>query len=94
MTPHTAVFINFFYQIVIPSLTCVQVHLLWSLSSIDSTKPDRAQLRHVRNLTETLAKHCTDLVKLGSPPVQQEAFIILCDLLIIFAKQLSTHGQY
>lgn len=76
----------------IPSLTCLHLHLLWSLATIDNAKPDRSQLRNVRNLTQTLVKHCSDLVKLGSPSVQQEAFIMLCDLLIVFAKQLSTHG--
>lgn len=61
--------------------------------SIDSTNPDRNQCRSVRTSTEKLVKACSDLIKLGSPAVQQEAFVILCDILIVFGKQLGSQGK-
>lgn len=73
-------------------MSILQLHLLWCLHSVDVNKPDRSKLRDVHTLTDTLIKHCSDLLKLGSSAVQQEAFVILCDLLIVFSKQLATHG--
>ena len=81
-----------YIQIVVPALTSLHLHILWSLQGLDETKPDRSIMRNIRTLTETLVKNCHNLLKLGSQAAQQEAFVILCDLLMVFAKQLKNRG--
>ena len=49
-------------------------------------------MRRIHSLTEQLTRHCHDLMKLGSHDVQKQAYTVLCDLLIVFSKQLKTRG--
>jgi hypothetical protein len=81
-------------SLVIPCLQCLQLHIMWSLYSLESIDPDRTQLRYIRNLLDSLMRHSFDLIKLGTNNVQNASFTIICDLLVVFAKQLSSHGNY
>ncbi|XP_011408151.1 PREDICTED: cohesin subunit SA-1 [Amphimedon queenslandica] len=76
--------------LVIPSMNCDSLFLLWFLKEAEShSPPDRDTIRSIRTSMEKVITICSDLLKLGSPAVQQESFVILCDLLMLFAKQLA-----
>ncbi len=83
----------FVSKVVIPSLTSIHLHLLWNLHDLDEANPERSTMRTIKSLTDKLVKHCHDLMKLGSPDTQKQAYSLLCDLLVVFSKQLKTRGK-
>ena len=50
-------------------------------------------MQQIRSKLVHLLRQCQELVKFGSGGGQREAFVTLCDLLIVFARQLRKEGQ-
>ena len=50
-------------------------------------------MQRIRSKLVHLLRQCQELVKFGSGGGQREAFVTLCDLLIVFARQLRKEGQ-
>jgi len=50
-------------------------------------------MRQIRSKLLHLVDQCQELVKFGSGRGQREAFVTLCDLLVVFARQLRKEGQ-
>lgn len=70
------------------TFTSVQMLLVWSLKEIDVNQPDKHDMRTLKRRVSQFIPQCDELIQFSSPSVQRVAFNCLCDLLIIFAKQL------
>lgn len=70
------------------TLSSMQMLLVWSLTEIDEEEPDKQQLRILKRHVSQFIRHCDELIQYSSPSVQRVAFNCICDLLVIFAKQL------
>ncbi|XP_032234908.2 cohesin subunit SA-1 isoform X2 [Nematostella vectensis] len=75
-------------RIVILAIHSMQTLLQWVLVNLDTGHPDKTQLKRLKKWTYTFLGQCEELVSFSNPDVQREAFMCLCDLYIVFAKQL------
>jgi len=72
----------------------MQVILCWSLYRTNPHDPDKNELKKLRKAVVQLVQQCDELIQFSAPSVQKEAFITVCDMLIIFAPQLKQNNNY
>lgn len=67
---------------------------MWALHSVDVSNPQMDTVKWLKARLQHLVEQCHELVKFGTALGQREAFVTLCDLLIMFAKQLNNIGTF
>ncbi|XP_063685159.1 cohesin subunit SA-1-like [Bolinopsis microptera] len=72
----------------------MQVILSWALYRTNPSEPSKAELKKLRKSVVQLIQQCDELIQFGVAGVQKEAFITVCDMLIIFAPQLKQNPNY
>ena len=81
-------------QVLCNVLVCLRLEVMWSLRSLDVNNPSADTVKWLKARLQHLVEQCHELVKFGSVMGQREAFVTLCDLLIMFAKQLNNIGMF
>ena len=66
---------------------------MWALNSLDVNSPQSDTVKWLKARLQHLVEQCLELVKFGSTLGQREAFVTLCDLLVMFGKQLNSIGM-
>nr|QIC49987.1 cohesin subunit SA-1 [Actinia equina] len=79
-------------RILILTINAMQCLLLWTLTGLDANHPDKAQLKKLKKWSTTFIRQCEELVGYSNTEVRIEAFLCVCDLLIVFAKQLKNQS--
>ncbi|XP_028518614.1 cohesin subunit SA-1 [Exaiptasia diaphana] len=74
------------------TLYSMQCLLLWALSGLDPSHPDKSQLKKLKKWISTFIKQCEELVGYSNIEVRTEAFLCMCDLLVVFAKQITNQS--
>ncbi|XP_078379288.1 cohesin subunit SA-2-like isoform X3 [Oculina patagonica] len=74
------------------TFSSMQMLLVWNLTEIDVNEPDKHEMRTLKRRVSQFMSHCDELIQFSSPSVQRVAFTCICDLLIIFAKQLKNRA--
>ncbi|KAG8131425.1 hypothetical protein E2320_009365, partial [Naja naja] len=81
-------------QVVIPAMTCAHFSLLWELSHCSAKAiPDQQQLLSLKDKVAAFCSLCQSCLMDVEPCVQEQAFVLLSDLLLIFGPQLADGGQ-
>ncbi|ETE60106.1 Cohesin subunit SA-3, partial [Ophiophagus hannah] len=81
-------------QVVIPAMTCAHFSLLWELSRCSAEAvPDQQQLLSLKDKVAAFCSLCQSCLVDMEPCVQEQAFVLLSDLLLIFGPQLADGGQ-
>ncbi|KAK9405105.1 cohesin subunit SA-3 [Crotalus adamanteus] len=81
-------------QVVIPALTCAHFSLLWELSRCSAgAVPDQQQLLSLKDKVAAFCSLCQSCLVDVEPCVQEQAFVLLSDLLLIFGPQLTDRGH-
>ncbi|KAM4675869.1 cohesin subunit SA-3 [Discoglossus pictus] len=75
-------------QIVVPVLTCCHFFLLWELSHFSSFKPTQDELTTLRKKLCLFCEMCQNCLSDLQVAVREQAFILLCDLLVIFGGHM------
>lgn len=75
-------------EIVCTTLSCIMFNVLWLMHTIDPEDPDKAMMRNAKAESCQLIDNCHELLQLGTRDVQKEAYTILCDVLIVFSRNL------
>ncbi|CAI7999749.1 Cohesin subunit SA-2 [Geodia barretti] len=71
----------------------LRLDLQWSLATMDETSPSRDSLRDLQSRFTRTLRCCRDLLMRGARPVMREAYMTLCDILVVFGRQLRACGQ-
>ncbi|GAB6024215.1 hypothetical protein CHUAL_008914 [Chamberlinius hualienensis] len=61
---------------------------MWELHKLDKINPTVAELNTLRDQLHTFMAECREILKNSSDNLKTEAFTAICDLLIVFCKQL------
>uniref|UniRef100_A0A8C6S0A0 Cohesin subunit SA n=1 Tax=Nannospalax galili TaxID=1026970 RepID=A0A8C6S0A0_NANGA len=78
------------HQVILPALTLVYFSILWTLTHIsESTK----QLMSLKGRTVAFCELCQSCLSDVDPEIQEQAFILLSDLLLIFSPQMIVGGR-
>ncbi|XP_029141815.1 cohesin subunit SA-3 [Protobothrops mucrosquamatus] len=81
-------------QVVIPAMTCAHFSLLWELSRCSAVAvPDQQQLLSLKDKVAAFCSLCQSCLVDVEPCVQEQAFVLLSDLLLIFGPQLTDGGH-
>uniref|UniRef100_A0A4W3J5R5 Cohesin subunit SA n=1 Tax=Callorhinchus milii TaxID=7868 RepID=A0A4W3J5R5_CALMI len=80
-------------QIVVQALQCCHYSILWQLVKIAEGSPTKEELIGLRKTLKAFCIICQHCLTNVNPSVKEQAFMLLCDLLMIFSHQLTTGGR-
>nr|XP_033813925.1 LOW QUALITY PROTEIN: cohesin subunit SA-1 [Geotrypetes seraphini] len=80
-------------QIVVQALQCSHFSILWQLVKITEGSPSKDDLLILRKTVKCFLAVCQQCLSNVNTPVKEQAFMLLCDLLMIFSHQLTTGGR-
>ncbi|KAJ8389253.1 hypothetical protein AAFF_G00121180 [Aldrovandia affinis] len=79
-------------QLMVPALNCATFHVLWEKVKFSNSTPTKAELRRLKQEFRSLCAMCQSCLSLGHADTRDQAFVLLCDLLIVFSVG-SAQGQ-
>ncbi|XP_069069641.1 cohesin subunit SA-1 [Pleurodeles waltl] len=80
-------------QIVVQALQCSHYSILWQLVKFTEGSPSKEDLLMLRKTVKSFLAVCQQCLSNVNTPVKEQAFMLLCDLLMIFSHQLTTGGR-
>lgn len=75
-------------ELVKHSMACATSAIMWDLAKVDESNPNPEELKIVRKRLLDFMGICCDLLLSENDALEDEAFITICDLLLVFCKQL------
>ncbi|XP_028251212.1 cohesin subunit SA-1a [Parambassis ranga] len=75
-------------QIAVQALQCSHYSILWQLVKITEGAPSKDDLVALRRVVKSFLAVCQQCLSNVNTPVKEQAFMLLCDLLMIFSHQL------
>ncbi|XP_023118278.1 cohesin subunit SA-1a [Amphiprion ocellaris] len=75
-------------QIAVQALQCSHYSILWQLVKITEGVPSKDDLVALRRVVKSFLAVCQQCLSNVNTPVKEQAFMLLCDLLMIFSHQL------
>ncbi|XP_060029377.1 cohesin subunit SA-3 [Erinaceus europaeus] len=79
------------HQVILPALTLVYFSILWSLTHISGV--DESQVLSLKGRMVTFCELCQSCLSDVVPEIQEQAFVLLSDLLLIFSPQMVVGGR-
>ncbi|XP_036421335.1 cohesin subunit SA-1-like [Colossoma macropomum] len=80
-------------QIAVQALQCSHYSILWQLVKITEGSPSKDDLIALRRVVKSFLAVCQQCLSNVNTPVKEQAFMLLCDLLMIFSHQLMAGGR-
>ncbi|KAM5228617.1 cohesin subunit SA-3 [Ctenodactylus gundi] len=80
-------------QVVLPTLTLVYFSILWTLTHISESGDSQKQLLSLKGRMVTFCELCQSFLSDVDLGVQEQAFVLLSDLLLIFSPQMMAGGR-
>ncbi|KAI7809375.1 putative cohesin subunit SA-1 [Triplophysa rosa] len=80
-------------QIAVQALQCSHYSVLWQLVKITEGSPSKDDLLAQRRVVKSFLAVCQQCLSNVNTPVKEQAFMLLCDLLMIFSHQLTTGSR-
>lgn len=80
-------------QIAVQALQCSHYSILWQLVKITEGAPTKDDLLALRRVVKSFLAVCQQCLSNVNTPVKEQAFMLLCDLLMIFSHQLVSGGR-
>ncbi|XP_041923279.1 cohesin subunit SA-1-like [Alosa sapidissima] len=80
-------------QIATQALQCSHYSILWQLVKVTEGVPSKDDLIALRRVVKSFLAICQQCMSNVNTPVKEQAFMLLCDLLMIFSHQLTSGGR-
>uniref|UniRef100_A0A8C3JYQ2 Stromal antigen 2 n=1 Tax=Calidris pygmaea TaxID=425635 RepID=A0A8C3JYQ2_9CHAR len=80
-------------QIVIHALQCTHYVILWQLAKITESSSTKEDLLRLKKQMRVFCQICQHYLTNVNTAVKEQAFTILCDVLMIFSHQIMTGGR-
>ncbi|CAL8273466.1 unnamed protein product [Merluccius merluccius] len=80
-------------QIAVQALQCSHYSILWQLVKVTEGAPSKDDLLALRRVVKSFLAVCQQCLSNVNTPVKEQAFMLLCDLLMIFSHQLVSGGR-
>nr|XP_008016769.2 cohesin subunit SA-3 isoform X2 [Chlorocebus sabaeus] len=81
------------HQVVLPALTLVYFSILWTLTHISKSDASQKQLSSLRDRMVAFCELCQSCLSDVDTEIQEQAFVLLSDLLLIFSPQMIVGGR-
>uniref|UniRef100_A0A8C4SKR6 Cohesin subunit SA n=1 Tax=Erpetoichthys calabaricus TaxID=27687 RepID=A0A8C4SKR6_ERPCA len=80
-------------EIMLPALSCSFLHILWELYNISNSTPNKEQLILLKRHVRLLCVICQECLTSFMADIREQAFIIICDLLVYFNSNIVENGR-
>uniref|UniRef100_A0A8B7VKK1 Cohesin subunit SA n=1 Tax=Castor canadensis TaxID=51338 RepID=A0A8B7VKK1_CASCN len=80
-------------QVILPALTLVYFSILWTLTHISESAVSQKQLSSLKGRMVAFCELCQSCLSDVDQEIQEQAFILLSDLLLIFSPQMIVGGR-
>ncbi|XP_058875280.1 cohesin subunit SA-1-like [Acipenser ruthenus] len=80
-------------EIMVPALKCAYLHALWELSKASNSHPSQAELAQLKQHVQSLSAVCHSCLSDLKEGVREQAFMLLCDLLVICSPAMVRGGR-
>ncbi|XP_032742936.1 cohesin subunit SA-3 [Rattus rattus] len=80
------------HQVILPALTLVYFSILWTVTHI-SESTSQKQLMSLKKRMVAFCELCQSCLSDVDPEIQEQAFVLLSDLLLIFSPQMVVGGR-
>ncbi|KAM5260763.1 cohesin subunit SA-3 isoform 2-T3 [Hipposideros larvatus] len=81
------------HQVIVPALTVVYFSILWTLTHLSGPGASQMQLLSLRGRMVAFCELCQSCLSDVVPEIQEQAFTLLSDLLLIFSPQMIVGGH-
>ncbi|XP_072033672.1 cohesin subunit SA-1-like isoform X2 [Amphiura filiformis] len=71
------------------AIACTHYAIVWQLSKMGDVNPDKSDMQKLTKQSGELIKTCSTLLLDSSDTIKEEAFITICDLLVVFSRQIA-----
>ncbi|XP_029113462.1 cohesin subunit SA-1 isoform X2 [Scleropages formosus] len=75
-------------MVMVPALKCACFHLFWEKVKITSSVPSKPALKQLRQNVHSLYAVCQSCLSVGEVELRDQAFLLLCDLLLVYSSSL------
>ncbi|XP_029918342.1 cohesin subunit SA-1 isoform X2 [Myripristis murdjan] len=72
-------------ELMVSALKCAAFHLLWAKVNAVSSKPTEVELRRLKKEVRSFCSVCRTCLSLGQAVIRDQAFELLCDLLLLYS---------
>ncbi|GBN56119.1 Cohesin subunit SA-1 [Araneus ventricosus] len=79
-------------EVVKYAMSCCSMGIMWDLAMLDDTSPLPVAVASLRNRLKDFVDTMRDLLSHPVDTLEEAAFVIICDLLIVFCKQLAENS--
>lgn len=79
-------------EVVKYAISCCSMGIMWDLAMLDETSPQMPGVHSLRNRLKDFMDTMRELLNHPSDGLEEEAFVTICDLLIVFCKQLADNA--
>ncbi|KAJ8337818.1 hypothetical protein SKAU_G00367840 [Synaphobranchus kaupii] len=76
-------------ELMVPALKCASFHVLWEKVRFSNSTPTKAELKRLKQEVQSLFALCQSCLPLAEAEIRDQAFILLCDLLLVFSAGVS-----
>ncbi|XP_059547822.1 cohesin subunit SA-3 [Myotis daubentonii] len=80
-------------QVILPALTLVYFSILWTLTHLSGSGASQKQLLTLKGRMVAFCELCQSCLSDVDPEIQEQAFVLLSDILIIFSPQMIVGGH-
>ncbi|XP_030619566.1 cohesin subunit SA-3 isoform X1 [Delphinapterus leucas] len=81
------------HQVILPALTLVYFSILWTLTHVSGSGASQKQLLNLKGRMVAFCELCQNCLSDVDPEIQEQAFVLLSDLLLIFGPQMIVGGR-
>ncbi|KAK2506860.1 hypothetical protein MC885_009846 [Smutsia gigantea] len=79
--------------VVLPALSLVYFSILWTLSHLSGSGASQKQLLSLKGRMVAFCELCQSCLSDVDPDIQEQAFVLLSDLLLVFSPQMIVGGR-
>ncbi|KAK7091059.1 hypothetical protein V1264_010775 [Littorina saxatilis] len=79
---------NISEEIVCRAVSSCSMAVLWYLNRINEDNPEKSGMKQLKRRLAALMQHCHELLSHQRDKIREEAYVTICDLLIVFSKHL------
>ncbi|XP_019218482.1 cohesin subunit SA-1 isoform X10 [Oreochromis niloticus] len=72
-------------ELMAPAMKCAAFHLMWAKVNVVNSKPTEAELKRLKKEVRSFCRVCQDCLSLNQTDIRDQAFELLCDLLLLYS---------
>nr|XP_046151826.1 cohesin subunit SA-2 isoform X1 [Oncorhynchus gorbuscha] len=71
-------------ELMVPALKCAAFHVLWEKVRVANSTPTKAEVKRLKKEVRSFCIICQSCLSVGQPEIRDQAFELLCDMLLLF----------